>query len=366
MRIIWDKKFMLQADNANDFLSDKLFREGAAEGLRRVTDAPDATSEFFENVRSNLLKSLELDSEEPLKPAIFVLVAVPRQIASLYGTPAKIHDVELQGSNQWAGKLIFAAKHGTAGWAVPLIGNSVPDTIQAILAKSHGEHPAAVFYPEKRIISCAANGLAADSPSVRLSLPKNARELTMDELKRVMELVRQEGLITPSVCPPNVWSVPANYIPATETETQLQWCLAAEMRGYFRPLLVEREQVVSVGRIDICFTDLNAYGPEERHPAVVEVKVLRSYGSGKSPISEQTNIFALIRGMGQAKSYRVKKQAKLGALACFDLRKVKAPIIEHEAVQKATERYYDDRMATVMLPLYGIAEDAQDEIAAAS
>ncbi|MBY3462672.1 hypothetical protein HFN80_01310 [Rhizobium laguerreae] len=57
---------MPQSENANDFLSNKQFREGAAEGLRRIADAPDATSEFFENVRSNLLKSLELDNEEPL------------------------------------------------------------------------------------------------------------------------------------------------------------------------------------------------------------------------------------------------------------------------------------------------------------
>src|SRR5690606_13597279 len=119
------------------------------------------------------------------------------------------------------------------------------------------------------------------------------------------------------------------------------------------------------GRIDICLTDPNAVAPAERHPAVVELKALRSRSSSGEAISERQNLAAVAGGMRQAKSYRVTKKAIVGVLACFDLRQTKTDLLGNETVKKALVRYYDDRMAVTLLPIYGLPEDAQEEVAAA-
>ena len=128
-------------------------------------------------------------------------------------------------------------------------------------------------------------------------------------------------------------------------------------------MLAEREQVTTIGRIDICLTDLSA-SAERRHPAVIELKALRSKSSTGGQVSERDIIAAVAGGLRQAKAYRVNKKAEVGMLACFDLRQTKSDLLSHNTVKKAHERYFDDRMAVSMLPIYGVPADAQDEIAA--
>ncbi|TPM45633.1 hypothetical protein FJ951_17540 [Mesorhizobium sp. B2-2-3] len=352
-----DKSFV------DGLLEDVAFRAGAAQGLMRSADAPDKQSEFFENVRNTLLRSLEIDVEEVWAPALFVLAETPRVTAGKYGQPTKLQDLDLQSPQQWSGKLVFAAQHGSNGWAVPIPEGSVAGAVNALISGGDGHHPAVTFYPEKRVLGCSATGVGSEEKTLRLSLPKASRQVTLNDLREVMELVRQEGLLIPDICPPQVWQKPNGYVPGPETERVLQWCLAAEMRGYFRPILIQREQAVNVGRIDILFTDPTAQ-PNARHPAVVEVKVLRSFGSTELPISPSTNLYSLVKGMGQAKAYRRVKKAKLGALAVFDLRKIKTDLLASAFVQKAADRFYDEQMETIMLPMYGVVEHAQAEMAA--
>ncbi len=347
----------------DDLLQDPNFRSGATQGLLKSTDAPDEQSEFFENVRNTLLSSLELEAGESWQPALFIRAEAPRVTATKYGLPTRLQDLDLQSPAQWSGKLIFAAPHGSNGWAIPMPDGTVEGAVNALIEGGDGQQPSAIFYPEKRVIGCSAEGVASDGATIRLSLPKGTRAVSLQDLQEVMELVRREGLLIPDVCPPQVWNKAHKYIPGPETERVLQWCLAAEMRGYFRPLLIQREQSVNVGRIDILFTDLSATTAADRHPAVVEVKVLRSFHSTERPISASTNVYALVKGMGQAKAYRVKKDAKLGTLAVFDLRKEKTKILEAKPVQAAIARYYDELMQTIMLPMYGVVEHAQDEMA---
>lgn len=344
-------------------LADTAFKAGAVQGLMRSADAPDKQSKFFENVRDTLLKSLEIDVEVVWAPALFVLAETPRVMAAKYGQPTKLQDLDLQSPQQWSGKLVFAAQHGSNGWAVPIPEGTVTGAVNALIAAGDGQHPTVTFYPEKRVLGCAATGVGSEEQTLRLSLPKASRPVTLKDLREVMELVRQEGLLIPDICPPQVWQKANKYIPGPETERVLQWCLAAEMRGYFRPLIIQREQAVIVGRIDILFTDPTAQ-PDGRHPAVIEVKVLRSFGSTELPIATTTNLYSLVKGMGQAKAYRKVKKAKLGALAVFDLRQTKTDILASDQVQQAANRFYDDQMETIMLPMYGVVEHAQAEIAA--
>jgi hypothetical protein len=82
-------------------------------------------------------------------------------------------------------------------------------------------------------------------------------------------------------------------------------------------------------------------------------------------VTDRSNVAAIVSGMRQAKAYRVKKDAALGVLACFDLRKTKADLLTYAAAVKAQTRYFDPQMSMTMLPLYGLPEDAQEEVATA-
>lgn len=354
----------LDSFGSQSFVADAAFRAGAAEGLLIASDAPDMRYEFFGALRTSVLSSLELgDPASPPPPSLFVRALRPREAAEHFGPSSMVVDLDLRDPEQWQGKLVFAAQHGTGGWAVPMPGEDLSHAIKALIDGGHGEAPIATVYAKKRVISCAVEGAAAGELTLRLSLPVTSRSISLADIYEVLEEIRQEGFITPAVCPPNLWSDPANYVPSTETERLLQWCVAQEMRAHFRPILAEREQVTAVGRIDICLTDPTATDPAVRHPAVLELKALRSKSSTGSSVSERANLAAVAGGMRQAKSYRVKKNALLGVLACFDLRKTKTDLLSNGTVQKAHGRYYDERMAVTLLPIYGLPEDAQDEIA---
>jgi len=346
------------------FSGNATFRAGAIDGLLITPDAPDDRYQFFDSLRMSILSSLQLaDPSAQLGPAVFVRSIRPREAAAQFGDPTLVYDVDLQNPTQWEGRLVFAAQHGTGGWAVPMPGGQASQAVKALIDGGHGDFPFATVYPGTRIISCAVEGAAAGDKTLKLALPATSRTISLSDLAAVLELVRAEGLITPNVCPPGVWSDPAGYVPGVETERLLQWCVASEMRAQFRPILAEREQVTAVGRIDICLTDPATTDPSAQFPAVVELKALRSKFSSGNPVSERSNVAAVASGMRQAKAYRVKKKALLGILACFDLRQAKDDILAHATVQKAQTRYYDDQMGVTILPIYGSPDDAQDELA---
>lgn len=349
------------------FTSDSAFRSGATEGLLLVAEAPNDRLQFFESLRMSVLSSLEkpIAPANPPPPTIFVRALRPREAASKFGAASIVTDIELRNPAQWAGKLVFTAQHGTGGWAVPMPGDDLNQAMEMLIEHGHGDDPIATLYADIRVISCAVGGAVADEQSMKLALPDAPRPITLGDIHDVLQLVRREGLMTPSVCPPNLWSDPASYLPSTETERLLQWCVAAEMRAHFRPVLAEREQITAVGRIDICLTNPHAKTAEARHPAVIELKALRSKSSTGTAVTERSNIAAIASGLRQAKAYRVTKKAILGVLACFDLRQKKTALLENDIVKKARGRYSDDRMAVSLLPIYGQPEDAQEEVAIA-
>lgn len=224
--------------NPPAFANDAVFIEGAAAGLLRTSDAPNDRYRFFEAVRMSVLESLSRTSvESPTSPAIFVRSLRPREAASHFGTPTFVFDLDLRDASQWSGRLLFTAQHGTGGWAVEMPGADLGNAFNALIEASFGEDPIAVVYPQDRVISCAVEGASAGAATLRLSLPPAARDISLKDLIEVLEILRQEGLMTPAVCPPTLWKNPGKYIPSTETERLLQWCVASEMRLISGPYL---------------------------------------------------------------------------------------------------------------------------------
>jgi len=346
-------------------LKDNAYLAGAGEGLKSAPYQASEELQFFDQVRKTVLASLDIgELEEGALPAVFVRCARPRQQATVFEGAEKRTDLDLQNSKCWAGQLILAAPHGSSGWAVPLIDGTVDATVARLIRVGLGEVPLAVVYPQARQLSCHFDGALGDTASVRVELPANRRTVTIPEIVQVLQEQRVNCLLTPQVGPPGLWNDGDKYIPGEQAERLIQWIVTSELRSHFRPVIADIEQVTAVGRIDICLTDPDRVRGEPLHPAVIELKALRSRTSTNAPVSNRTNIAAVVSGHRQAKAYRKIKQATFGVLACYDMRLAKTDLNAECAVVKARRMYFDGAMECAILPIYGDTADAQHELAA--
>ena len=55
--------------------------------------------------------------------------------------------------------------------------------------------------------------------------------------------------------------------------------------------------------------------------AILELKVLRSFGSKGAPVAENTNKESVTEGVKQATAYQKERNAEGTALCCFDMQK---------------------------------------------
>jgi Holliday junction resolvase-like predicted endonuclease len=367
MRIIWGSGRMVDVDAGTTFLEDQAFLAGGAAGLFAAEQEQDPILAFFDNLRRAMLESFDRSTAVAGPPSVFVFSGDnPRQTARDFDpSVSRITDINIKDPDDWQGKLVFAPKHGTNGWYVPLPDGSADAALELLESKGLGGLPVAIVYPEKRTLSCYKGGGTDDGEPIRLDLPAAVRKVTINDIFEVLEDVRKHGLLTPAKGPPGFWTDGANYVPGPESERHIQWIVQQQLRSNFRPILVDTEQETEVGRIDIVMTDTNA-AHGKLHPAIIELKALRSKTHNDNAVSATANLKAVVKGMRQAKAYRHAKQARYAVLACYDMRQVKTDMFALNVVVLAQAKYLtDDDIKAFILPIYGLTDDAQDEYAAA-
>ena len=359
---------MDDAEFAAQIGGEAAFREGGAAGLAAASSDEDPTLRFFDNLRRAALASFDLGGPGQGAPSVFVLSRQTARSDARKIDPAatRIIDINLRHPGEWEGKLIFTAAHGTGGWTLPLPENSADAAIDLLEANGFGDLPVAVVYPQQRALSCYQDGGISESAPIRLDLPAQVRAVTIAEIFEVLEDIRRNSLLTPQIGPPGFWADAPGYEPGPETERTIQWIVAAQLRSNFRPMIVDSEQEIALGRIDLVFT--NPIPTEELplHPAVIELKALKSKSNGGAAFSPSKNVKAVIKGMRQAKAYREEKSARYSVLGCFDLRRDKTDILSAHLCVMARDRYFtDDRVEAFVLPIYGTTDDAQEAAAVA-
>ncbi|HEV2598452.1 hypothetical protein [Sphingopyxis sp.] len=359
---------MDEDDFAAAILAEDAFREGGAAGLAVTSGDEDPTLRFFDNLRRTALASFDLGAGDGLVPSVFVLSnrTARTDARTLDSSATRLADINLRSPDEWQGKLVFTAAHGTGGWAIPLPDNSADAAIDLLEANGFGELPIAVIYPEARTLSCYQEGGTSEKAPIQLVLPSQIRPVTINDIFEVLEHVRRNGLLTPQVGPPGFWANPATYEPGPEAERTIQWIVAMQLSSSFRPIQVEPEQQVALGRIDLVMTNPKPTAEVPLHPAVIELKALKSRSNGGAPFAASKNIRAVVKGMRQAKSYREEKEARYSVLGCFDLRQNKDDILAADLCILARNRYFtDDRVEAFVLPLYANTGDAQEAAAVA-
>ncbi|MEP6066044.1 MAG: hypothetical protein ABJ246_09425 [Paracoccaceae bacterium] len=356
---------MADEDFLEQLLSDAAFREGGAAGLAAASIDERPARQFFDNLRQAALSSIDCSGELGESPTVFVLSESSRQHAKgISDTAVRLTDIDLIQQTNWQGKLVFTGRHATAGWAIALPNGSTDEAIDLLEANGLGQLPVAIVYPQLRKLSCYEEGGATDDAPIRLDLPQTRRNVSLAEIFEVLEDVRRNCLLTPQIGPPGFWGNGGQYQPGPEAERTVQWIVQAQLRSNFRPHLVDVEQTIPEGRIDVLMTNREPSPELPLYPAVLELKVLKSKTQNGNPIANYKNERAVLKGLRQTKAYREAISARYSILGCFDMRQQKNDILATNLCVMAVERYFtDDRIAARVFPIYGSTDDAQEEIA---
>lgn len=165
-------------------------------------------------------------------------------------------------------------------------------------------------------------GLA--EPEHVMSLRLDASDVTLNDVLSVVDHVHAQFLVTPGVqdAPGKLWKNQRKYVPVPRAESVVQMYLRIGLQSAFPSCVVRREQHGVSGR-----TDLEIEEPIPGHKgalapkAILELKVLRSYGSNGTSVSN-TQIKQWVEdGVVQVIAYKKERGAHEAALCCFDMRK---------------------------------------------
>jgi hypothetical protein len=146
----------------------------------------------------------------------------------------------------------------------------------------------------------------------------------LDEILAVIDKVHATKLAAPNMQSRflKLWKTPTKFIPQKDAELLVQEYLDTALIGAFPTCTIRTEQPQPTGRLDIEIEEANPAQPGYfvRH-ALLELKVLRSFGSTGNPITETEIKTWVEEGVNQAHAYRVDRGTKASALCCFDMRK---------------------------------------------
>jgi hypothetical protein len=172
-------------------------------------------------------------------------------------------------------------------------------------------------------------------PSVRLypaglGQPDKVRSLpivgavTLNGIFAAVDHVHKKSLVTPEATSKagRLWVDGSQWRPVETAEDVIQMYLRIGLATWFPTCDIRWEERSIAGRLDLKIEESDALDRTRitRH-AILELKVLRSYGStGKSVSSTVTRAW-IKSGVTQAFSYGEEWGAKRRALCCFDMRK---------------------------------------------
>ena len=186
-----------------------------------------------------------------------------------------------------------------------------------------GSQPTLIFDPRTAIPELRWYPEGLGHPDNRV-LKHLAGEVSPEDVFFAIDELYRECFITPDSLPQgvNLWKNAGKHWPRRDAEAMVQSHLKAGLVLRFPHCKVRHEQPQQAGRSDLEIEELDPLNRSvvTRH-AVIELKVLRSFGSEGHTISD-TEMYEWIKeGVRQAKAYRQSKNFRWSALCCFDMRK---------------------------------------------
>ncbi|QIK82331.1 hypothetical protein [Sanguibacter sp. HDW7] len=185
-----------------------------------------------------------------------------------------------------------------------------------------GSRPAVIFDPtvDGGELRYYANGLS-DMGEVRAYPLGAVREVTFRQAREVIDLAHSEHLASPHTQIVPTWKKAPTHWAASNAEAVIQSVIKVALKSTFVFCEVDKEGHVKTGRFDLSISYVDPSTRTRTYYGVLELKVLKSAGSGGAIVAAADNLAAVKDGLVQAYSYRNDLSAFWAALCCFDMRK---------------------------------------------
>jgi hypothetical protein len=261
-------------------------------------------------------------ANDPVRPAIFLLEANARMIGGEQ-SPKRVPMLD-NGLTTITGRLWFVNPVVVSGKYVDLedldddaLFRIVTDTLQL------GHVPAIVFDPRTAIGSIRFYPQGMTHLDICHTAAVAGADVSLDRVFEVVDRIHRQGLITPEVQSKagKLWQNGVKCWPAQQAEDVIQLYLRIGLTTAFPTCTVRSEQTLMPGRLDIEIEESEPLDRSKvtRH-AVLELKVLRSFRSSGTVVSDAETLDWVTSGVKQAASYRDDRGALSAALCCFDMR----------------------------------------------
>jgi hypothetical protein len=260
---------------------------------------------------------------DPVRPALFLLK--PKvQIQGLDIAPKRVPMLD-NGLTPVTGRLWFVSPVVVAGSYVELkdcdddeLFSIVTDELQL------GDVPTVIFDPrsQTREVRFYRNGLNCPEDYEPSSV--SYTNLSLPRVLETIDRIYKQCLITPGAQGQagRLWKKNSKFLPIENTERVVQFYLRIGLTTAFPYCTIRPEQHDVPGRLDLEIEESNPIDRScfTRH-AILELKVLRSYWSTGTIVSEGYTLNCVESGVKQAASYRDERDARAAALCCFDMRR---------------------------------------------
>lgn len=201
-------------------------------------------------------------------------------------------------------------------------------------------------------------GLA--DPEIAEVVSLGGKDISIDEVLTHVSRAHQANMQTPTLVPKDLklWENASKHRPVTSAEQRIQTILRIALSGAMPATVVREELTLPAGRIDLEIQEFRGKGVVISH-AVLELKVLRSYGSTGNSVSAAEVKKVITEGISQAAAYRDDHDTKAAALCCFDMRKVETGEKCFTAVRKPAKEM---RVELGVFYLYASAKKSRPKV----
>lgn len=210
----------------------------------------------------------------------------------------------------------------------------------AVTYRHTASGPVLRFYPR---------GLAEAEHVVSMTLSNTAVDL--GKILEIVGIVHRSTLVTPSGHQggAKLWQNRTKYHPVRHVEVEIQAYLRTGLSVGLPLCRINPEQNLVAGRLDLEIEELDPETRKVSRHAVLELKVLRTYGSTGSTTSGTQTEKWISDGVEQAYAYREERAARESALCCFDMRKDPT---DDACLKKVEKKAHDLKVVVASWPLY--------------
>jgi hypothetical protein len=315
-----DQTTSLGAWESDDFTATALLNAGIG-----VTAGLPAGTRFFSEIAKLVSKRIRRGGAEsdPVRPAIFLLASTTRE--HNLGGAAKRVPMFNNGREVLSGR-VWSVNEGAACAHYLNLEELDDDALfKHVTDKLKlGNAPAIIFDPRTTPPSVRHYPNGLKEPDEVDVLNVTTSDVNLGRIFEVIGQVHAKCLITPEaqMLVGKLWKDSSKWQASEKAEELVQWHLRVGLTTAFPTCDVRHEQTAVSGRLDLKIEERDPLDPSQvTRYAILELKVLRSFGSTGKAYPSEDILEWVESGVKQAAAYRQDWGAKDAALCCFDMRK---------------------------------------------